>query len=413
MSPRPPPVEVKRLRWRDPPLARIKLPRGTLKLTLGIGSGLSRAAGAPPGRIWGLGDRGPNLKVDKAVKAYGVKGLDALGDIPGAKLLPRPDLGPVLAELQVGEDRVDLVRTLRLHDPAGRPVSGLAPPGGGAAEMEPVFDLEGRRLAPDRGGADTEGLAALADGGFWAAEEYGPSLLRVDGDGVVRARWVPEGADLAGTAYPQTPVLPAIAARRRMNRGFEAVAVSPDQRWLFVCFQSALERPDGGPAAPFVRLWRLDATTGAVAAEHLYPFDPPGSFVRDAEAGRVARRDLKVCEIAALDCDRLLVLERISKTAKIYRVDLSAPPVAAAWRAAETRPALEELSARGLAAAGVPLLDKRLVFTTDRARKVAADLEGMAVLSDRELVVSTDNDFGVDGAETRFYRLRFDRPLTD
>jgi hypothetical protein len=413
MSSRAPTVEVTRLRWRDPPLAKIKLPGGTLRLTLGIGSGLSRAAGAPAGRIWGLGDRGPNLKIDKAVKTYGVTGLSALAGLPGAKLLPRPDLGPVLAELQVGEHRIELVRTLRLHDPAGRPVSGLAPPGDGEAEMEPVFDLQGHRLAADPGGADTEGVAALSDGGFWVAEEYGPSLMRVDADGVVRARWVPEGASLAGTAYPQSPVLPAIAARRRMNRGFEAVAVSPDQRWLFVCFQSALERPDGGAVAPFVRLWRLDAATGAVAAEHLYPFDPPSSFVRDAEAGKVATRDLKVCEIAALDSDRLLVLERIARSTKIYRVDLRAPPVPEAWRAAATSPALEELSAKARAARGVPVLAKTLMFSTDQARRVAEGLEGMAVLSDRELIVSTDNDFGVDGAETRFYHLRFDRPLTD
>ncbi len=256
-------------------------------------------------------------------------------------------------------------------------------------------------------------MAALADGGFWVAEEYGPSLMRVDAQGVVRARWVPAGAGLAGTAYPQIPALPAIAARRRMNRGFEAVAISPDQRWLFVCFQSALERPDGGAVAPFVRIWRLDAATGAVAGEHLYPFDPPASFGRDAEAGKVAIRDLKVCEIAALDGDRLLVLERISRTTKIYRVDLSAPPVDPAWRAPGTSPALEELSTRARTTAGVPRLDKQLVFTTDRARKVAEGLEGMAVLSDHELVVSTDNDFGVDGAQTRFYRLRFDRPLAD
>ncbi len=412
MSSRPPSVEVTRLRWRDPPLAKIKLPGGTLRLTLGIGSGLSRAVGAPAGRIWGLGDRGPNLKIDKAVQDYGVTGLAALVGLPGAKLLPRPDLGPVLAELQVGEHRIELVRTLRLHDPAGRPVSGLAPPGDGEAAMEPVFDLEGRRLAPDPGGADTEGVAALADGGFWVAEEYGPSLMRVDPQGVVRARWVPEGAGLAGTAYPQTPALPAIAARRRMNRGFEAVAISPDQRWLFVCFQSALERPDGGAVASFVRIWRLDAATGAVAGEHLYPFDPPSSFGRDAEAGKVAPRDLKVCEIAALDGDRLLVLERIARTTKIYRVDLSAPSLAEAWRATGTSPALEELSARARTAAGVPMLGKQLVFTTDQAREVAEGLEGMAVLSDHELVVSTDNDFGVDGAETRFYRLRFERPLT-
>jgi hypothetical protein len=37
----------------------------------------------------------------------------------------------------------------------------------------------------------------------------------------------------------------------------------------------------------------------------------------------------------------------------------------------------------------------------------------MALMSDRELILATDNDFGVEGAKTRFYRLEFHRPLTD
>ena len=42
---------------------------------------------------------------------------------------------------------------------------------------------------------------------------------------------------------------------------------------------------------------------------------------------------------------------------------------------------------------------------------IASDLEGVALLSDRELLLVTDNDFGVEGAETRFYRLSFEAPL--
>ena len=77
------------------------------------------------------------------------------------------------------------------------------------------------------------------------------------------------------------------------------------------------------------------------------------------------------------------MLERISRSARIYGVDLSAPGT----------------------------LAKTLVFSTDDHPEVAPDLEGVAQLSDRELLIATDNDFGTEGAETRFYRLRFDAPL--
>ena len=50
-------------------------------------------------------------------------------------------------------------------------------------------------------------------------------------------------------------------------------------------------------------------------------------------------------------------------------------------------------------------------FLRTNRDEVAQDLEGMALMSDRELFIATDNDFGTEGAETRFYRLRFDAAL--
>jgi hypothetical protein len=350
--------EVTELRWRDPPLGEIATPRGRLRLTLSVGSGLTRRAGDPPGRVWGLGDRGPNLKIATAIKRYGLEHLAPLRDRPGAKVLPLPDFQPMLAELQVGAHRVELVRTLPLATPQG-PLSGRALPGSAEAAMEPTFDLAGHPLAPDAAGADPEGVAALADGGFWVSEEYGPSILRVDAEGVVRARITPPGA-----------------SRRRLNRGFEGLAISGDERRLYVLFQSAL----AGDDPMRTRIWTLDAADGSVVADHAYPFDPPDSFIEDDEVGP---QDLKACELVWLGPDRLLVLERVTRSARLYRVDLGGPgPLA-----------------------------KTLVFSTDHHPQVGPDLEGVARLSDRELLLATDNDFGVEGAETRFYRLTFPEPL--
>jgi uncharacterized protein YjiK len=291
--------------------------------------------------------------------------------------LPAPEIGPTLAELQLHGDRVELVRTLALRRPAGALVTGLAPEGCLEAAMEPTFDIAGRPLPSDPAGADTEAIAALADGSFWVGEEYGPSLLKVDATGVVRRRWTPKGMNLPGAKA----VLPARAGRRRTNRGFEGIALSPDERWLYVALQSAPldEDPRTTP------IWKLDAMTGAMAFEAAYPFDPPHSFEADARAGHVGHADLKICELVCLAEDQLLVLERISRSARIYRV---------------------ELAPHGH-------VHKTLVFSTDAAGGVAADIEGMALMSDRGLILVTDNDFGVEGAATRFYRLEFHRPLTD
>jgi len=369
-----PPPEVTELKWREPRLAEVRTPKGKLRLSFGPGSGLARRPGDPAGRVWGIGDRGPNLKIKTAMKLYGLDHLEPLKAREGAKILPLPDFQPCLAELQVGRRRVRLVRLLPLSTPDG-PLSGRAPAGSAEAAMEPTFDLKGRVLPADPAGVDTEGLAALADGAFWVCEEYGPSLMRVDAEGVVRRRWTPAGHTLADAE----PLLPADAQRRRLNRGFEGLAISGDERWLYAVFQSALE----GEPRSHTTIWRLDAQDGTLAAAYAYPFDAPETFTADAAAGEAEAADLKVCDLVWAAPDRLLVLERISRSARIYRVDLAAPgPLA-----------------------------KTLVFSTDDHPEVGPDLEGVTQLSDRELLIATDNDFGTEGAETRFYRLRFDAPL--
>lgn len=368
-------AKVTELRWRDPPLEPIALPRGKgqMQLSLSVGSGLSTRPGDLPGRIWGLGDRGPNMKIKTARQRYGLEHLKPLKDLEGAKVLPLPHFQPMLAELQVEADRVTWIRSLPLRTMhtllSGRPL-----PADAGQAMEPAFDLAGAALAQDPAGCDPEGVACLADGGFWVSEEYGPSLMRLGADGVVQARWTPPGVRVPGAK----PVLPAAAKRRRLNRGFEGLCVSRDERWLYAVFQSAFE--DAAPTA--TTLWKLDAATGALAAEYSYPFDPVASFPRDAADGADAQ-DLKVCELVWLGPDRLLVLERMTRDARLFVVDVRRPgPLA-----------------------------KTQVFTTDLHPGIAPDLEGATLLGDRDLLLATDNDFGIEGAATRFYRVTFDAPL--
>lgn len=400
---------VERLKWRDHLLAALSLPKGDLQITLGLGSGLSRRRNDPPGRLWALADRGANLKVKLAVERYGLAHLRPLLDLEGAKVMPAPDIGPTLAELAADGDEVRLIGVLPIRRPDGAPMSGLPLPASGEAQMEPTFDLDGRRLVPD-GGADTEALAALADGGFWVADEYGPSLMRIDAGGVARRRWTPQG--VTGDCNPPLePILPAIAGRRRLNRGFEAVSISPDEAWIYAAFQSPLNHEDPDARARHVRIWKIDAATGAVVAQYVYPLDRPASFARDREAGKVERDDLKICEIACIGPDRLLVLERISRSAKIYRVELSGSGAPPRHLDLATRPTLEEMDAAALAEAGVPVLAKTLLLATDEEDEIAADLEGMAVMSERELILVNDNDFGTEGAETKFFRVTFDAPV--
>jgi hypothetical protein len=406
-----PGFSVARLTWSDEELGRIALPAREMKLLASFGSGLTRREQDPPGMIWAVGDRGPNLKIKTMVEDYGAEWLEPLGDESGAKVMPRPDLGPRIAQLRVHGDCVEMVSSLRLVDQQGEPVSGLPVPGGEHALSEPALDLDGNAIPPDPSGLDTEGIAALPDGEFLVGDEFGPSLVRLDGNGRILARIVPDNVTLEGARYPVQPLLPAIASKRQLNRGFEAIALSGDGKWLFLAFQSPLAHPDEEThkRARHVRLWRLDAESFVVAAQYLYPLDPPESFVRDCRKGPLDWSDLKVSELAWLSEDVLLVLERGSETTKIYRVELNkATAIAPEHLDMQTRPTIEELSGGG---AELPALAKQLIFSSDDAPEVAADLEGMAILSPTELLLVNDNDFGVEGAETSFWKISFEEPV--
>jgi glycerophosphoryl diester phosphodiesterase len=77
---------------------------------------------------------------------------------------------------------------------------------------------------------DIESVVRLKDGTFWIGEEFGPFLLHVSATGRVLAPPVafPDGKS------PANPTLePGETPRIRSSRGFEAMAASADQRFLY------------------------------------------------------------------------------------------------------------------------------------------------------------------------------------
>jgi hypothetical protein len=403
-------MRLERLHYADEELAELDLPGGRLRITRGLGSGLARRRSDPPGILWSVGDRGPNLKVPQAIDDYGLRHLETFRHTDGVKVLPFPAIGPALSQLRIVGHQVQLLQTLPIRGQSGQPISGRPPLYGLAEESEPALAIDGTLLPPDPSGADTEGLAVAADGDFWVADEYGPSLFRIAPDGTVRRRLVPAGTEswFAGADYPVDPVLPAIAAARRLNRGFEGLALSEDGRWLYAAFQSPLAHPDldAHRRARHIRIWKVDAASGAVAAQYIYPLDRPKTFRRDNKQGKVDRSDVKIGEMAMLDHHRLLILERCSLTSKLYTVALDDEfATAPSHLDMATRPTIEQASASGDLDAEVPVLAKRLLLSTDDHPEVDGDLEGVALLDARTIILVNDNDFGIDGVTTRFWRL--------
>ena len=332
-------------------------------------------------------DRGPNGTAD-------------VGGVSRRTLLEPafvPSIVFIAVDLAARGVEVDPARIMPLIGQSGTPANGR--PNGVGAD-EPMLEADGRSpLAASPDGVDTEGLVPCDDG-FWACEEYRPSLVRIGRDGRMRERHVPRGAGLVAADTRVLDDLPAAYADRRDNRGFEALAISPDRRRLFALLQSPLEHPAAGAARDTgnVRLLVCDAATGRPVAEHVYRLGDP----EDGGFGRTGcpPEDGKLCAMAAIGDGVLLVLEQgDGGVARLYRVDLAAATDTLGHEAP-----LEPV--HDLAAAGVAPAGKRLVVDLgphlpQMRRDVrggdggSIKLEGLAVIDGDRLLLVNDDDFGV------------------
>ncbi|MDN3356544.1 esterase-like activity of phytase family protein [Actinomadura sp. DC4] len=380
---------VARYRTQLPPLATI----GGVAITGGAyGSSLAPVPGARE-EFYGLTDRGPN-----------VDGPD------GEKVLPLPGFDPAIGRFRLTGGKAVLEKRIPLREADGTPYTGRVNPQ--ATTGEKLVDLNGVTLAPNASGYDSEGLVAMPDGGFWVSDEYGPFITHFDRNGRATQRLSP----FDGT-------LPRELAKRVPNKGMEGLTVTPDGRTLVGIMQSALQQPDvtAKPAnITTLRIVTYDLRTRATH-EYIYLLDDPKD-----NGGAVS-------EITALSGTTFLVDERDGgfepdAYKKLFKVDLAgatdvgprASVPGAVYDGARgglllggaTIDALvgkddTAASLSALTAAGITPVRKSLdvdlgalvtgldpsggFFGHDKVEGVATTDGG------RTLVISNDNDFGVDG----------------
>ncbi|MEU9091096.1 esterase-like activity of phytase family protein [Streptomyces sp. NPDC048428] len=372
----------------------------------GIGSDIYPAG--RKGEFWTVTDRGPNGQI----KVDGTK----------RRTFPVPGFDPAIVKVRVSGKRVEVLRSIPLTTRSGAPVTGLSNQAG-RDEAPYLYDAK-TPLAYNPNGLDTEGIVRSPDGSFWLVDEYGPSLVHVSGRGRVLARYVPEGLNLKGTDYPVLEALPGVLLHRKINRGFEGLALLPGGD-LVLAVQSPLSLPDqdAGEASRNVRLLRFSTQKRAVTAEYAYRFDAVGVV----DPGEDDTSELKVSSVVAIGGNDLLIEERTDRAARLHRVTLprGAGILGSRWDAQAASPSYEELA--DPAASGVPVLRKSLVVDLGTVEGVPGKIEGVAVTGPDTLALINDNDFGMtdgtgafdadgrlvdSGIETSVTLLKLPRPLT-
>ena len=376
-----------------------------LNLSVGIGSGAFRHPDDPPNVIWTVGDRGPNLTC-KDFRSAAQMELPACRETKNARIFLTPSYAPSIYRVMLtdaGLFRITDVITLKDRD--GAPLNGLPNPLRDSTTETPL-DGRGKPLDHDVHGIDAEAIIRLTDGTFWVSDENAPSIVHVSSDGRIITRHVPKGteADFAGARYGVVGSLPAILAKRQLNRGIEALAVSRDERFLFFMLQSPLANPDTAAfrTSRNVRLFQIERTSMQIVGEYVYELDDPKTFRRDPSSDQA---DVRVSEMTVIGTNHLVVLERTEVTTKLYEIDLgNATNIHnTSWDQVSTAPSLEQVN---LAEAMIAPVKKALRFDTADFPNIAGKTEGVAVLPDRALVLINDDDFGIGGARTQIVVVR-------
>nr|WP_301952453.1 MULTISPECIES: esterase-like activity of phytase family protein [unclassified Rathayibacter] len=212
---------------------------------------------------------------------------------------------------------------------------------------------------------DLEGIAARADGGFWAVTEGATgaenALLRLD----------------ASAAVAERIALPAELGDALGSQGFEGVTIEagPDGEIVW----TALQREASIDADGIVRLGRYDVAAGSWSFVG-YPLEAPSGAEGDWNG---------LSEITLTPAGTLAVIERDKRNGPdaalkaVYTVPLPTGPGAALG---EELPVLEKT----LAVDVLPALEAGNGWTQEK-------LEGLGVTGTGEVFAVTDND-GVDDA---------------
>jgi hypothetical protein len=383
---------VKLFNTNLPPLATI----GGVKITGGAyGSSLYPVPGSSD-EVYGLTDRGPNVTAPDG----------------STKIEPIPSFDPSIGKFKLTGTQAVLERTIPLRAANGAHYNGLV--NSQASTGETIEDLNGNVQPTSPYGYDSEGLVAMPDGTFWVSDEYGPFITHFDSTG----RQI-------GRLSPFDGSLPAELAMRVPNKGMEGLTITPDGKTLVGMMQSALQTPDltGKPAnVTTLRIVTYSLTTHATH-EYIYLLTDP------------AIHQGAVSEITALSNTRFVVDERDGNFEpgafkQLYQIDIS--------NATDVGPkstlpnASYDASKGGLLVGSKKQSIDAFVGTDDTATATAAlatvgitpvtkktdvdlgalltkldpsggffghdKVEGVATIDGgRTLVVSNDNDFGIDG----------------
>ena len=343
--------------------------------------------------FWVLSDRGVNVDCGSANLSTCRPTYD--------KMYAFPLFSPAIYRIRLNGTSVEILKKITIKRPDGTGTTGLLNPtgfGSSAAEVPSTdtvlvcsrFTL--KTTAKDIWGTDPEGIAVDKQGNFWICEEGGPTIWKLNSNGVVLNRFTPY-AKQAG-AQPQDIYIDSVFKYRKNNRGFEGLSITPNGK-IYAMIQSPILYPTKsvGEASRVHRIIEIDPATNATK---MYAYLNDGSIGTGSD--QIRFRDWKIGDMAAINDTSFLVIEAgargISDKKNIYVISINgATVVNSGLYSGKTLEAL--VDSAGLAANSIKPVKKKLFMDllANGWNPLLDKAEGLAIINDSTIAIGNDNDF--------------------
>jgi hypothetical protein len=353
-------------------------------------SGLYPIAGTNGREFWTCSDRGVNVDAANANPSACRPTYD--------KIYGFPSYAPKIHRIRLRGDSVQILQTITMKRPNGTTATGvLNPTGFGSTAAEQAStdtvlncDSFSVKIAPkDIWGIDAEAIVVDRNGFFWIAEEGGPTIWKLNQNGVVIQRFTPY-ANLTGAQSIDVQI-DSVFKYRRNNRGFESLTIAPNGK-IYALIQSPLLYPTTA-IGEATRVHRMLEINPASNTTRMMAYLNDGAIGTGSNGIRL--RDWKIGDMAAINDSTFLVLEAAlrgtSDYKRVYKININGATAITSAQMVESMADSAGLAANSI----VPV--KKTLFMDLLANGWPAVLdkaEGIAIVNDSTLFIGSDNDYG-------------------
>jgi hypothetical protein len=323
------------------------------------------------------------------------------------KLYAFPNYAPKIHHIKIQGNEIIIMKTISIKRPNGTDATGIINPTGQGSTTAEVASTNlvtdcanfvANTAPKDIWGIDSEGIDVDRDGNFWICEEGGPTIWKVNSNGVVLKRYTPYAQNLQSADV----LIDNCFSFRRNNRGFEGITITPNGK-VYAIIQSPMYYKSVSGAAgsgslassKIHRILEIDPATNTTA---MY------AYVNDGTIGNIQPKDLKIGDLRAINNTTFLVIEQgavaPNDMKKMYTIDITNATKVLNGLAYNGKTLEELITAEALTTNNIVPVTKTLLFDMyAKGWPTSLDkAEGIAIIDKNTIAIGNDNDYGQTSA---------------